>query len=75
VTGKIVMKAAAEHLTPVTLELGGKSPCFVDQGVDLGLTSRRIVGCVCVCVCVCVCSLSLSLSLSFFLSLSFSLAC
>ena len=30
--GKVVMRAAAEHLTPVTLELGGKSPCIVDQG-------------------------------------------
>ncbi|MEV0281959.1 aldehyde dehydrogenase family protein [Streptomyces sp. NPDC050610] len=32
--GRIVMRAAAEHLTPVTLELGGKSPVFVDRGFD-----------------------------------------
>lgn len=41
--GKIVMLAAANHLTPVTLELGGKSPCIVDHGVDLEVTARRIV--------------------------------
>jgi aldehyde dehydrogenase (NAD+) len=40
--GKIVMRAAAEHLTPVTLELGGKSPCIVDRDTDLGVTARRI---------------------------------
>lgn len=40
--GSIVMKAAAEHLTPVTLELGGKSPCFVDGSVDLRVAARRI---------------------------------
>src|SRR5690606_13583579 len=34
--------AAARHLTPVTLELGGKSPCIVDDDVDLELTARRI---------------------------------
>ena len=33
--GRIVLEAAAKHLTPVTLELGGKSPTFVDEGVDL----------------------------------------
>ena len=33
--GKIVLTAAAKHLTPVTLELGGKSPSIVDSGVDL----------------------------------------
>ena len=33
--GKIVMKAAAQYLTPVTLELGGKSPAIVDRGVDV----------------------------------------
>jgi aldehyde dehydrogenase (NAD+) len=37
------MRAAAEHLTPVTLELGGKSPCYVDQDVDLEVAARRIV--------------------------------
>lgn len=41
--GKIVMKAAAEHLTPVVLELGGKSPCIVDQDVNLDLAAQRIV--------------------------------
>ncbi|WP_289018520.1 aldehyde dehydrogenase family protein [uncultured Ornithinimicrobium sp.] len=41
--GRIVMRAAAEHLTPVTLELGGKSPTFVDDSVDLGAAARRIV--------------------------------
>ena len=41
--GKIVAKAAAEHLTPVTLELGGKSPCVVDGTAPLQKTARRIV--------------------------------
>ena len=41
--GKTIMKAAAENLTPVTLELGGKSPCIVDQAADLDLAARRIV--------------------------------
>lgn len=40
--GRLVMKAAAEHLTPVTLELGGKSPAIVSDDADLGLTARRI---------------------------------
>ncbi|NEM98545.1 aldehyde dehydrogenase [Pontibacter burrus] len=40
--GRIVMKAAAEHLTPVTLELGGKSPAIVTQDADLELAARRI---------------------------------
>jgi aldehyde dehydrogenase (NAD+) len=40
--GKIVMRAASEHLTPVTLELGGKSPCVVDSQVDLEVAARRI---------------------------------
>ena len=40
--GKIVMKAAAEHLTPVTLELGGKSPCIVDKSANLEISARRI---------------------------------
>lgn len=40
--GRIVMRAAAEHLTPVTLELGGKSPCIVDASADLALAARRI---------------------------------
>jgi aldehyde dehydrogenase (NAD+) len=37
------MQAAARHLTPVTLELGGKSPCIVDADVDLDVAARRIV--------------------------------
>ncbi|WP_431655318.1 aldehyde dehydrogenase [Pantanalinema rosaneae] len=41
--GKIVMAAAAQHLTPVTLELGGKSPCIVDADVRLDYTAKRIV--------------------------------
>ena len=41
--GTIVMTAAARHLTPVTLELGGKSPVVVDPGVDLAATAQRIV--------------------------------
>lgn len=41
--GREVMRAAAEHLTPVTLELGGKSPCIVDRSADLGTAARRIV--------------------------------
>ncbi len=39
---KIVMAAAAKHLTPVTLELGGKSPCIVLPDADLDITARRI---------------------------------
>ncbi len=40
--GRIVMEAAAKNLTPVTLELGGKSPCIVDASADLEVTARRI---------------------------------
>ncbi|MEV6127119.1 aldehyde dehydrogenase family protein [Streptomyces violaceusniger] len=40
--GRIVMRAAAEHLTPVTLELGGKSPVFVDRDADLTAVAARI---------------------------------
>ncbi|XP_028390231.1 aldehyde dehydrogenase family 3 member A2 isoform X1 [Phyllostomus discolor] len=40
--GKIVMQAAAKHLTPVTLELGGKSPCYIDKDCDLDIACRRI---------------------------------
>jgi len=40
--GKIVMKYAAENLTPVCLELGGKSPCIVDNTADLKRAARRI---------------------------------
>jgi aldehyde dehydrogenase (NAD+) len=39
---RVILRAAAEHLTPVTLELGGKSPCLVDRTADLALTARRI---------------------------------
>ncbi|MBC5842561.1 aldehyde dehydrogenase [Flavobacterium sp. F-380] len=41
--GKIVAKAAAEHLTPTTLELGGKSPCIIDETANLKLAAKRIV--------------------------------
>ncbi|ACK68635.1 Aldehyde Dehydrogenase [Gloeothece citriformis PCC 7424] len=40
--GKIIMEAAAKHLTPVTLELGGKSPCIVDSNINLSETAKRI---------------------------------
>ncbi|MBB6455347.1 aldehyde dehydrogenase (NAD+) [Salirhabdus euzebyi] len=40
--GKIVMEAASKHLTPVTLELGGKSPCIVDKDAKLDIAARRI---------------------------------
>ncbi len=41
--GKIVMMEAAKNMTPVTLELGGKSPCIVDENINLKLAARRIV--------------------------------
>ena len=41
--GREVLRAAAEHLTPVTLELGGKSPCIVDASANIPLAARRIV--------------------------------
>lgn len=41
--GRVVMRAAAEHLTPVVLELGGKCPCIVDRTADLMASARRIV--------------------------------
>ncbi|KAI8890490.1 aldehyde dehydrogenase [Backusella circina FSU 941] len=41
--GKIVMTAAAKHLTPVTLELGGKSPAFVTSDADINLTAHRLM--------------------------------
>lgn len=40
--GKVVMKAAAENLTPVILELGGKSPCIVDADADIDIAAKRI---------------------------------
>ncbi|WP_244211062.1 aldehyde dehydrogenase family protein [Amycolatopsis kentuckyensis] len=42
VVGRIVMTAAAKHLTPVTLELGGKSPAVVEPGADLAVTAQRL---------------------------------
>ena len=41
--GRIVAEAAAKNLTPVTLELGGKSPCIVDSDINIKYTARRIV--------------------------------
>ena len=41
--GRVVMRAAAEHLTPVTLELGGKSPTLVDSSADLDVAAKRII--------------------------------
>lgn len=40
--GRKIMAAAAQHLTPVTLELGGKSPCIVDASASIPLAARRI---------------------------------
>lgn len=41
--GKLVMEKAAVHLTPVSLELGGKSPCIVDETADIRLAAKRII--------------------------------
>ena len=41
--GRLVLEKAAKHLTPVTLELGGKSPCIVDKTADIPLAAKRIV--------------------------------
>lgn len=41
--GKIVAKSAAEHLTPTTLELGGKNPCIIDETANIKLAAKRIV--------------------------------
>jgi len=41
--GRVVLEKASRHLTPVVLELGGKSPCIVDRSADLKLAARRIV--------------------------------
>ena len=41
--GKEVLKRCAEHLTPAVLELGGKSPCIVDETADIALAAKRIV--------------------------------
>lgn len=40
--GKEVLRQAANHLTPVTLELGGKSPCIIDKSADLKIAAKRI---------------------------------
>jgi len=40
--GRIVMQAASQYLTPVTLELGGKSPCIIDTSIDLPVSAKRI---------------------------------
>ena len=41
--GKMIMQKASEHFTPVTLELGGKSPCIVDKDANIELSAKRIV--------------------------------
>lgn len=41
--GQIVHAAANKYLTPTTLELGGKSPCYIDKTVDIRVAARRIV--------------------------------
>ncbi len=41
--GHLVMESASRNLTPITLELGGKSPCIVDQTADISLAARRII--------------------------------
>lgn len=41
--GKIAMEAASKNLTPITLELGGKSPCIVDETANIKLAARRII--------------------------------
>lgn len=40
--GKLVMEAAAKHITPISLELGGKSPCIVDSSADIKLAAKRV---------------------------------
>lgn len=42
VLGKMVMEAAAKHLAPVVLELGGKSPCIIDRSADLKVAAKRV---------------------------------
>lgn len=41
--GKTIMRVAADNLTPVTLELGGKSPCIVDNSADIDISAKRIM--------------------------------
>ena len=40
--GKVIMEAAAKNLTPVTLELGGKSPCYIDKDCDISVACRSV---------------------------------
>ena len=40
--GKVIMKAAAENLTPVTLELGGKSPCLIEESANIEIAAKRV---------------------------------
>ncbi len=42
-TGKKVMQKASKHLTPMTLELGGKSPCIVDKSADIKMSAKKIL--------------------------------
>lgn len=41
--GKLIMQKASEHFTPITLEMGGKSPCIVDETANIELTAKRLV--------------------------------
>lgn len=41
--GKIIMQAASKHLTPLVLELGGKSPCIVDKEANISIAAKRII--------------------------------
>ncbi|WP_125152960.1 aldehyde dehydrogenase [Clostridium rectalis] len=41
--GKLIMKKASENLTPVTLELGGKSPCIIDENINIKTAARRLI--------------------------------
>ena len=41
--GRVIHAAATKHLTPVTLELGGKCPVYVAPDADLGVTAKRIL--------------------------------
>lgn len=41
--GKIIHQAANKYLTPVTLELGGKSPCYIDSSVNIEMATKRIL--------------------------------
>jgi acyl-CoA reductase-like NAD-dependent aldehyde dehydrogenase len=43
VVGKVVARAAAEHLTPCTLELGGKSPVILGEDADIPLAAKRVM--------------------------------